>query len=71
MVNYWLKNGEQTFLMEYLTKARRISILLHSNINLNKKFELCVMQIYLIKKYLKKIIIESRSDFTETPIKTN
>ena len=40
----------------YLYKAKRISMLLCSNVNLIKKFNLAIMQLYLIKKYTKKLI---------------
>lgn len=41
--------------MNYLQHARRISIFLYDNINLIKKFNLYIMQFYLIKKYIKKL----------------
>jgi len=41
--------------MNYLQRAMKISILLYSNVNLIKKFNLCIMQLYLIKKYVKKL----------------
>ena len=42
--------------MNYLYHARKINVFLHSNVNLIKKFNLAIMQNYLIKKYLNKII---------------
>jgi len=41
--------------MDYLKIARDITILLNTNISLHKKFQLCVLQFYLIKKYMKKL----------------
>ena len=41
--------------MNYLNHAEKIRMFLCSNVNLIKKFNLCVMQFYLIKKYLKKL----------------
>ncbi len=41
--------------MNYLQYAKRIGILLYTNIDLIKKFDLCIMQFYLIKKYLKNL----------------
>jgi len=41
--------------MNYLQSARKISIFLGANINPLKKFDLCIMQFYLIKKYVKKL----------------
>lgn len=41
--------------MDYLRYARRISTHLYSNIDLIKKLNLCIMQFYLIKKYLKNL----------------
>lgn len=41
--------------MNYLYYARKINVFLCSNINLIQKFDLVIMQMYLIKKYIKKL----------------
>lgn len=41
--------------MNYLYHARKISVFLCANIKLINKFDLAIMQLYLIKKYTKKL----------------
>lgn len=41
--------------MNYLHQAKKISTLLYANIKLIKKLNLVIMQMYLIKKYVKKL----------------
>jgi len=41
--------------MNYLYHARKISVFLYANIKLIKKFDLAIMQMYFIKKYVKKL----------------
>lgn len=48
--------------MNYIQYARKISIFLGANIKPLKKFDLCVMQIYLIKKYVKKLKDKYKKD---------
>ena len=41
--------------MNYINYAKKINNLLKENISLVKKFDLCVIQRYFIKKFLKKL----------------
>lgn len=42
--------------MNYINHATKISKLLSVDMSLNKKFDLCVIQRYLIKRFFKKLV---------------
>jgi hypothetical protein len=46
---------EKTIRTNYLTRAKRLSDFLNDNISIVMKFNLCVIQRYFIKRFLKKL----------------
>ncbi len=48
--------------MNYINHATKISNLLNANISLVKKFNLCVIQRYFLKKYIKKLNVKANGD---------
>lgn len=42
--------------MNYINHITKIGKFLNANMDLDKKFDLCMLQLYLIKKYMKKLI---------------